>query len=215
MVFKKNKYLTRLIALIILASCSTTSKNLDLNSVKINDEDNSKDFLEIYEYQSYFNNDLGTIQAAIDGEILDQRELNDAKILKKNYQKILTKKNYSLSLQPNHKYSKELIELIYRLNLPVNIIWDEKKQIFLPENLLSQKIDGFCSSIYDDAITSINQEINKSPDSILIIYSDEYEFFVNSLKQEKTKFITRRYNSSNSQEFAAKILGISSSNKRF
>jgi hypothetical protein len=91
-IFKKNKYLTHLLALIILASCSTTSKNLNLVSIEFLEEDNPKDFLEIYDYQSYFYNDLETIQAAIDSEILDQRELNDAKILKRNYQKILTKK---------------------------------------------------------------------------------------------------------------------------
>ena len=65
MIFKKNKNLKRLLALIILASCSTTSKNLNLNSIELLKEDNPKDFLEIYEYQSYFDNDLGTIQAAI------------------------------------------------------------------------------------------------------------------------------------------------------
>ena len=215
MIFKKNKNLKRLLALIILASCSTTSKNLNLNSIELLKEDNPKDFLEIYEYQSYFDNDLGTIQAAIDGEMLNKRELNDAKILKKNYQKILTKKNYSLSLQPNHKYSKELIELIYRLNLPVNIKWDEKKQIFLPENLLSQKIDGFCSSIYDDAITSINQEINKNPDSILIIYSEEYKSFAENIEPENNDLVRIKYTAMNFQEFSSEILGVKFSEKRF
>ena len=69
------------------------------------------------------------IQAAIDEEVLDSSELNDAKILKRNYQKILKKKNYSLRLKPNHKYSNEIVELIYKLNLPISIVWDEKKQI--------------------------------------------------------------------------------------
>ena len=215
MIFKKNRYPKHFIALVILASCSTTSKNLNLDSVELIEEDNSKDFSQIQSYQSFFDNDLETIQAAIDSQMLDKRQLNNAKILKKNYQKILKKKKYSLRLQPNNKYSAELIELTYRLNLPINIIWDEKKQFLLTKNLLSQKINGFCSSIYTDAIESIHEEINKNSDSILILYSDEYELFANSLKQEKTKFITRRYNSNNSQEFAAEILGISSSNKRF
>ena len=155
MIFKKNKHLTRLVALIILASCSTTFKNLNLNSLESLQEDSPKDFLEIYDYQSYFYNDLKIIQAAIDDEMLDQKALNDAKILKKNYQKILTKKNYFLELKLNHEYSKDLIELVYRLNLPVNILWDEKNQIILPKNLLSQKINGFCSSIYDLSLIHI------------------------------------------------------------
>ena len=66
MVFKKNKYLTRLTALIILASCSTTSKNLNLDSAKFTKENIPKDFLEIYDYQSYFDDDLEKIQATID-----------------------------------------------------------------------------------------------------------------------------------------------------
>ena len=93
MIFKINKYLTRLVVLIILASCSTTFKNLNLNSAESLQEDSPKDFQEIYDYQSYFYNDLEIIQATIDNEMLDQKALNDAKILKKNYQKILTKKN--------------------------------------------------------------------------------------------------------------------------
>ena len=131
MVFKKNKYLTCLTALVILASCSTTSKNLNLSSTKFTKEDNPKDFHEIYDYQSFFNDDVEIIQAAIDGGMLDIRELNDAKILKRNYQKILSRKNYSLGLKPNHPYSKEIIELIYRFNLPINISWEN-----LDENII-------------------------------------------------------------------------------
>ncbi len=127
MMSKKNKCFTKLIALVILASCSTTSKNLNLNSIDFIEEETPKEFLEIYDYQSYFNDDLKTIQAAIDSQMLSQAELNDAKILKRNYQKILKRQNYSLGLKLNHKYSKELIELIYRLNLPISIFWDEEK----------------------------------------------------------------------------------------
>ena len=215
MIFKKNKHLTRLVALIILASCSTTFKNLNLNSAESLQEDSLKDFLEIYDYQSYFYNDLEIIQATIDNEMLDQKALNDAKILKKNYQKILTKKNYFLKLKPNHEYSKDLIELVYRLNLPVNILWDENNPIILPKNLLSQKINGFCSSIYDDAIASINQEINKNSDSALIIYSEEYKSFAESLKLENKNLIRIKYTATNFQEFSAEILGVKSSEKRF
>ena len=215
MIFKKNKHLTRLVALIILASCSTTFKNLNLNSAESLQEDSPKDFLEIYDYQSYFYNDLEIIQATIDNEMLDQKALNDAKILKKNYQKILTKKNYFLELKPNHEYSKDLIELVYRLKLPVNILWDENNQIILPKNLLSQKINGFCSSIYDDAIASINQEINKNSDSALIIYSEEYKSFAESLKPENKNLVRIKYTGTNFQEFSAEILGVKFSEKRF
>ena len=215
MIFKKNKYLTQLIALAILASCSTKSKNLNLNSIEYIEEGATKEFQEIYNYQSYFHSDIKRIQAAIDSQMLSQRELNDAKILKRNLQKILTKRSYSLGLQSNHQYSKELIELIYRLNLPVSIFWDEKNQIIMPENLLSQTINGFCSSIYDDAILSINQEINKNSDSILIIYSEKYKSFAERLEAKNKDLIKIKYDSTNFQEFAAEILEINFSEKRF
>ena len=215
MVFKKIKYLARLTALIILASCSTTSKILNLNSAKFTKEDVSKDFLEIYDYQSYFDDDLEKINAAIGGGMLDRRELNDAKILKENYQKILNKKNYSLRLGPDHKYSNEIIELIYKLNLPISIVWNENNQIILPKNLLSQKINGFCSSIYDDAILTINEEINKNTNSILIIYSEKYKSLIESLEPENKNLLTIKYTSTNFQEFSSKTLGIELSEKRF
>ena len=87
MIFKKNRYPKHFIAFIILASCSTTSKNLNLDSVELIEKDNSKDFLQIQSYQSFFDNDLETIQAAIDSQMLDKRQLNNAKILKKKLSK--------------------------------------------------------------------------------------------------------------------------------
>jgi hypothetical protein len=215
MIFKKNKYLKYFISLIILASCSTTSKNLKIHSVEFPEKANPKTFLDIYDYQSYFNNDLDTIQVAINSQMLNQEQLKDAKILKRNYQKILSKEQYTLVLDPNNKYSKELIELIYRQNLPTNIFWDEKKLPPLPENLLSQKINGFCSSLYDEAIASINKEINKNSDSIIVIYSEEYKFFIKSLKPENLDFLAKKYDSNDIQAFSAEVLGVNLSERRF
>ena len=89
---------------------------------------------------------------------MNKEQLKDAKLLKNNYQKILSKKRYSIELTPYQQYSKEIIELIYKLNLPVNISWDEEKQISLPENILADKINSFCCSLYDDAISSLNKK---------------------------------------------------------
>ena len=111
------------LALIILASCSTTSKNLIPNSNEILKGNSLKNFEDIYDYQSYFESDLEKIQKAIDNQQLNQEELKNAKILKRNYQKILSKKEYTLYLNLNQKYSEELIELASKLNLPINIFW--------------------------------------------------------------------------------------------
>ena len=214
MILKKNKYLTLFITFIILASCSTTSKNLEINSPEPETHD-SKDFKEMMDYQSYSLYDLETIQRIIEIDILDEKQLIDAKLLKNNYQKILSKKKYSLELNLNQQYSKEIIELIYKFNLPVKILWDENKQSSLPENLLTDKINGFCSSIYDDAIDSINKAINIKSDSILVIYSKEYEFILKDLKSNNSNFMTMEYDSTNFQEFSAKVFGINFSEKRF
>ena len=128
MILKKNKYLTLFITFIILASCSTTSKNLEINSPEPETHD-SKDFKEMMDYQSYTLYDLETIQRIIEIDILDEKQLIDAKLLKNNYQKILSKKKYSLELNLNQQYSKEIIELIYKFNLTVKILWDENKKI--------------------------------------------------------------------------------------
>ena len=215
MIFKKNKYLLHFLTLIILASCSTTSKILIPNSNEILIGNSQKNFEDIFDYQSYFIDDLEKIQKAIDSQRLNQDELKNAKILKRNYQKILSKKEYRLAVNLDQKYSKELIELAYKLNLPVNIFWAESKQVSLPDNLLSQKINGFCSSLYEDVISAIKKEINKDTDPILIIYSEEYESLVQDLEPNKRKFLKVKYNSSDFLEFSAEVLGINSSKKRF
>ena len=215
MIFKKNKYLLHFLTLIILASCSTTSKILIPNSNEILIGNSQKNFEDIFDYQSYFIDDLEKIQKAIDSQRLNQDELKNAKILKRNYQKILSKKEYRLAVNLDQKYSKELIELAYKLNLPVNIFWAESKQVSLPDNLLSQKINGFCSSLYEDVISAIKKEINKDTDPILIIYSEEYESLVQDLEPNNRKFLKVKYNSSDFLEFSAEVLGINSSKKRF
>ena len=215
MIFRKSIYLQYFLTLIILASCSTTSKISIPNSNGVLKENGQKKFEDIYDYQSYFVDDLEKIQKVIDSQKLDQDQLKNIKALKRNYQKILSKKEYTLTLNLNQKYSKELIELAYMLNLPLNIFWTEGKQVSLPENLLSQRIDGFCSSLYEDAISSLKNKINKDNDSVLIIYSQEYESLIQDFESDNRNFMKAKYDSSDFQEFSAEILGINSSYKRF
>ena len=123
----KNKNLIQFIALVILSSCSTSSENLYVQSIEPN-KNYAKDLEAMYTYQSFFPNDIKTIQEAIDGDALNQEQLRDAKLLKSNYQKILSKKKYSIELTTGQQYSKEIIELIYKLNLPIDISWSEKNK---------------------------------------------------------------------------------------
>lgn len=214
MILKKKKYIKHFIVLIILASCATTSENMLVNS-SAPEEGDLRNFQEIFDYESYALDDLENLQRIIDSEILNQEQLRDTKLLINNYKKILSKKNYTLELKPDQKYSKELIELIYKFGLPIQILWNEKNKNSIPENLLTNKINGFCSSLYDDAIASINKEITRDSDSILVIFSKEYASFINALKLNDSELITIEYNSTNFQEFSAKVLGVDFSEKRF
>ena len=215
MIFKKNKFVVYFAVLIILASCSATSKNLQKNLNGFIETSGNKNFQEIYEYQGYFVNDLKIIQQAIESGNLNQEQVRDAKLLKRNYQKILAKDKFLIQLNPNQQYSIDLIKLIYQQNLPINILWTDKIKSPLPENLLSTKINGFCSSLYNESISSINKEINKNTDSILVIYSQEYESLIENLESYNSNLATLKYNSINFQEFAAETLEINLSNKRF
>ena len=83
MIFKKNKYLLKFLVTVILASCSTTSKNFNENSKGFLTEDNSKNFEDLYSYQSFSIQDLEKIQKVIDSQTLDQKQQNEAILLKK------------------------------------------------------------------------------------------------------------------------------------
>ena len=215
MISEKNKYFKHVLVLLILASCSTTPKNLISSSNEPLPKDYQRDLKNIDAYNSFFVNDLEIIQQTIDNKKLSQSELRDIKLLKKNLQKILQVNKYQIKLNPRQEYSEDLIKLIYQFNLPINISWDETKSNVIPEDLFNKKIDGFCSSLYDDSISSINEEISKIPGSILVIYSDQYASIVKKIKLDNSKIYTANYDSSNFQEFASRILGIDSSERRF
>lgn len=215
MIFKKNIYVKHFLSLLILASCSSTSLNLISTSYESHTKVHKRDLQDISAYNAFFENDLQKIEDIIDNQKVSQRELRDLKLLRRNYQKILSKNKYQIELNPRQKFSKELIELIYQSNLPINISWDESKQNIIPENLLQSKIEGFCASLYDDSIFAINKEISASPGAILVIFSEEYASMIKNIKSTNSKIYFVKYDSSNFQEFTGKILGINFSKSRY
>ena len=214
MILKENKYIKYFVALIILASCETTSENILVNSSR-SEELGLINFQEIFDYQSYTLDDLKSFQRIIDSDVLSQEQLKDAKLLINNYEKILSKRKYTLELKPDQQYSKELIELIYKFGLPIQISWNEKNKNSIPENLLTNKINGFCSSLNDDAVASIKKDIGLKSNSILVIYSKEYASFIDALKTDHSNLIAIEFNSTSFQEFSAQVLGVNFSEKRF
>ena len=211
----EKKYIKHVLSLLILASCSSTSYNLKTSSNESFSKVYNKNLQDIISYRTFDENDLRLIQDIIDNQKLSQSELQDLKLHKKNYQKILRKNKYQIELNPSQKYSKELIELIYQFNLPISISWNENKSNMIPENLLQKKINGFCASLYDDSISSINKEISKIPGATLVIFSEEYSSIVKNIKLTNSKIYTVKYNAENFQEFAGEILGINLSKTRF
>ena len=211
----EKKYIKHFLSLLILASCSSTSNNLKTTSNESFAKANNRDLQDIISYSTFDKNDLRLLQNIIDNQILSQSELQDLKLHKKNYQKILRKNKYQIELNPSQKYSKKLIELIYQFNLPINISWNESKSNIIPENLLQKKISGSCASLYDDSISSINKEISKIPGAILVIFSEEYASISKNIKSANSKIYTVKYDGDNFQEFTGEILGINLSTSRF
>ena len=73
MILKKNKYIKHFIALIILASCATTSENMLVNS-STSEEGSLRNFQGIFDYESYALDDLESFQRIIDSEVLNQEQ---------------------------------------------------------------------------------------------------------------------------------------------
>ena len=215
MIYKKNKYVIHVLVLFILASCSSTSENSIISSDELQAKSFQRDLQDIYSYNKFFESDIEMLQQIIDNRKLGQTELRDTKLLKKNYQKILAKNQYKIEFNPSQKYSKKIIELIYQSNLPINITWSEDKSELIPADLLRRKIKGFCSNLYDDSISSINKEISRSADAVLVIYSEEYTSMVKKIKTTNSEIHTVKYDSNNFQEFAAEILEINLSKNRY
>ena len=193
----------------------STSLNLISTSYEPHTKVHKRDLQDISAYNAFFENDLQKIEDIIDNQKVSQSELRDLKLLRRNYQKILSKNKYQIELNPNQKYSEKLIELVYQFNLPINIKWDKSKSNLIPKNLLQKKIGGFCASLYEDSITSINKEIGKIPGAILVIFSEEYASIVKNIKQSNSKIYVAKYDSDNFQEYASEILGIDLSKSRF
>ena len=92
MILKINKFVANFTLLIILSSCSFSSKDLKDNTLGFRDSNNDIDLNTIAEYQSFYINDLNIIEKKIISGELNQQDLRSAKLLKTNYSKILDKK---------------------------------------------------------------------------------------------------------------------------
>ena len=215
MTYKKNKYIKHVLLLIILTSCATASKDPQNQTFQAQIPKEERTLEEILEYKKFFDNDLNIIQEFLESEELNQDDKRQIRLLKTNYKKILSHKNYVLKLNSGNKYTQELIKFIYDSNLPIKILWESASQSALPENLLDYKVNGFCSSLYEDAINSILRNMNNDEGSTLVIYSDQYQNIAQNIISYSPQIWAVPYTARNFQDYAAEILGVHSSNKRF
>jgi|TARA_B110000438_G_scaffold236166_1_gene233155 hypothetical protein len=216
MKLKKNIAVNFFTVIIILSSCSNVSINTQNDIIKQQDKNINQNNINKFSMYQYFSpSDLEELNKFIMKSDASEFQLKAVQKISSNLNKIKSKKNYALSIHPNNKYSEYLMEIIYNLDLPITISWDETSREERFFNLLAGKTPDFCSSLYEDALQSIFREIHGSQNSTLIIYSPEYNFMQSIFSKRYPLMESVELNSSNPQAFSAQILEIKSSTNRF
>jgi hypothetical protein len=212
---RKNTVITLIGFIAILASC-TSAKINHLNENFILEESlQAKDVKQYFSYKDFSAKTISELNSYIKDSQLSSDELNNLKKLRSNIRKILSKEAFIIYLEKSSIYSFELIQLLYSLDLPIQIKWDQSDKKYISQNILSEAALGFCSSLYADALETIVTEVSRASNSTLLVYSETFS--------DEKKFLTDRFPKINSillkkgdpQLFAAETLGINSSNKRF
>ena len=197
----------------ILASCSSATINYPNELSKSNKTFKETDINKYFRYQDFSGSsleDLDTLNSR-----LQTNRTKEIKNLRSNINKILSKKQFTLTLKSSEIYSFKLMELIYSFGLPISIQWDQsdKKDIF--QSSVTEKISGFCSSIYGDAQKSISKKINNLQLSTLLLYSTRYENIQKLLSKQFPEMQTIQFSEGDEQKFASIVLGINKSKERF
>ena len=199
----------------ILASCSSATINYSNEVSKSNKVFEEADIDKYFRYQDFSLSSLEDLDTYLLNLSLRTDRAKEIKNLRSNIKKILSKKKFNLALSSLNIYSFELMELIYSSGLPISIQWDQsnKKDIF--QTPLTEKISGFCSSIYGDAQEAISKKINNLQHPTLIIYSPKYNNIQKLLSKQFLEVEIIQFNDGNEQKFASIVLGINKSKERF
>lgn len=212
---RKNIVITFISSIVILASCTSADINHSMENFTL--EKNLQD-INVRKYFSYKDFSLDAIHeldSYIQYSELKSNELSDLKKLRNNIKKIASKEEFILHMGKSDSYSLELIQLIYKIGLPIKIKWDQSEKKYMSQNLLSESMLGFCSSIYDDALQTIIKEISSTSNFTLLVYSQNFADSQELLTKQFPEIHSIFFNQGNPQKFAADALGINSSNKRF
>ena len=212
---RKNTVITFISSLVILASCASSNGNHSNENVALNEAPQDIAVNKYFRYNNFSQGAIKKLDLYIKDSQLSRNELNGLKKLRSNMRKIALKEKFILNIEKSNVHSFELIQLIYSLNLPIKIAWGQSSENYTSNNLLSTAPMSFCASMYDDALKAIANEINGTSAPTLLIYS---ETFTKEQKFLASQFPTIKsilFDKSDPQQFAAEVLGINSSNKRF
>jgi len=212
---RNNTVITFISSVVILASCASANINNSNENFILEEGLQAKDVKQYFSYKDFSAKAIRELDLYIKDSQLSSDELNNLKKLRSNIRKITSKEAFIIYTEKSNIYSFELIQLIYGLDLPIQIEWDQSDKKYISQNLLSEAPLGFCSSLYEDALETIATEVSSSSDSTLLIYSEGFSDEKNFLTDQFPKINSILFKKDDPQLFAAETLGINSSNKRF
>ncbi|MDC1332005.1 hypothetical protein N8317_00840 [Gammaproteobacteria bacterium] len=212
---RKNTVITFISSIVILASCTSANINHSNENFILEESLQAKDIKQYFSYKDFSAKAIRELDLYIKDSQLGSDELNNLKKLRSNIRKIASKEAFIIYAGKSSIYSFELIQLIYSLDLPIQIKWDQSDKKYISQNLLSEEPLGFCSSLYEDALESIATEVSKASNSALLVYSEAFSDEKNFLTDRFPKINSILFKKGDPQLFAAETLGINNSNKRF
>ena len=212
---RKNTVITFISSIVILASCTSANINHSNENFISEESIQVKGLKQYFGYRDFSVKAIRELDLYIKDSKLSSKELNDLQKLRSNIKKIASKEAFIIYAEKSNIYSFELIQLIYSVDLPIEIKWDQSDKKNISQNILSEAPLGFCSTLYEDALETIAAEVSSAPNSALLVYSDAFSDKKNFLTDQFPKVNSIIYKEGDPQLFAAETLGINSSNKRF
>ena len=212
---RKNTVITLIGFIAILASCTSAKINHSNENFILEESLQAKDVKQYFSYKDFSAKTISELNSYIKDSQLSSDELNNLKKLRSNIRKIASKEDFIIYTGKSNIYSFELIQLIYGLDLPIQIKWDQSDKKYISQNLLSEAPLGFCSSLYEDALETIATEVSSASNSALLVYSEAFSDEKKFLTDQFPKINSILFKKDDPQLFAAETLGINSSNKRF
>ena len=171
---RKNTVITLISSIVILASCTSADINHSSKNFILEESLQAKDVKQYFSYKDFSAKAIRELDLYIKDSQLSSDELNNLKKLRSNIRKIASKEAFIIYGGKSSIYSFELIQLIYGLDLPIQIKWDQSDKKYISQNLLSDAPLGFCSSLYEDALSTIATEVSNLSNSALLVYSDAF-----------------------------------------